>query len=57
MGFGTPPVCANVFVAQSMTGLPMDKIVKPAIPFIGVLILALLMVAFVPGFSVGLLMP
>ena len=55
VGFCTPPVCANVFVAQSMTGLPMDKIVKPAIPFIGVLILALLMVAFVPGFSVGLL--
>ena len=54
VGFCTPPVCANVFVAQSMTGLPMDKIVKPAIPFIGMLILALFAVAFVPGLSVGL---
>ena len=32
----------------------MDKIVKPAIPFIGMLILALFAVAFVPGLSVGL---
>ena len=53
VGFCTPPVCANVFVAQSMTGMPMDKIVKPAVPFIGVLILALLAVAFFPGFTVG----
>ncbi len=55
IGFCTPPVCANVFVAQSMTGLPMDRIVKPAVPFIAVLILALLLVCFVPGLSVGLL--
>ena len=54
LGFCTPPVCANVFVAQSMTGLPMDKIVKPAIPFIAMLIVALFAVAFVPGLSVGL---
>ena len=53
VGFCTPPVCANIFVAQSMTGMPMDKIVKPAIPFIAVLILALLAVAFFPVFTVG----
>ena len=53
VGFCTPPVYANVFVAQSMTGMPMDKIVKPAIPFIAVLILALLAVAFFPVFTVG----
>lgn len=53
IGFCTPPVCANVFVAQSMTGLPMDKIVKPAVPFIGVLILSLLAVAFFPIFTTG----
>ena len=53
VGFCTPPVCANIFVAQSMTGMPMDKIVKPAVPFIAVLILALLAVAFFPVFTVG----
>lgn len=53
IGFCTPPVCANVFVAQSMTGMPMDKIVKPAIPFIAVLILSLLLVAFFPIFTTG----
>lgn len=55
VGFCTPPVCANIFVAQSMTGLPMDKIVKPAIPFIGVLIICLLLVSFFPFLSTGLL--
>ena len=34
IGFCTPPVCANMFVAQSMTGLPLLKIVKKGIPFI-----------------------
>lgn len=53
VGFCTPPVCANIFVAQSMTGMPMDKIVRPAVPFIAVLILALLAVAFFPVFTVG----
>ena len=54
IGFCTPPVCANVFVAQSMTGMSMEKIVKPAIPFIAVLILSLLLVCFIPGLSTGL---
>ena len=53
VGFCTPPVCANIFVAQSMTGMSMDKIVKPAIPFIAVLILALIMVAFFPFLTEG----
>ena len=53
VGFCTPPVCANIFVAQSMTGMPMDKIVRPAVPFIAVLIIALLMVAFFPIFTTG----
>ena len=53
VGFCTPPVCANIFVAQSMTGMSMDKIVKPAIPFIAVLILALIMVASFPFLTEG----
>ena len=55
IGFCTPPVCANIFVAQSMTGLPMDKIVKPAVPFIAVLILSLILVSFFPALSTWLL--
>lgn len=53
VGFCTPPVCANIFVAQSMTGMSMDKIVKPAIPFIAVLILALIIVASCPFLTEG----
>ncbi|MCQ2553438.1 MAG: TRAP transporter large permease [Clostridia bacterium] len=54
IGFCTPPVCANMFVAQSLTGLPLLKIVKKAIPFIIALILCLLLVACFPQISSGI---
>ncbi len=51
VGFVTPPVCMNVFVASNMTGLPMEKIVKPVIPQIVALFIVCLLLAFVPGLS------
>lgn len=51
VGFVTPPVCMNVFVASNMTGLPMEKIVKPVVPQIVALFIVCLLLAFVPGFS------
>lgn len=51
VGFVTPPVCMNVFVASNMTGLPMEKIVKPVIPQIVALFLVCLLLAFIPGLS------
>ena len=45
----------HVLCVQSMTGLPMDKIVKPAVPFIAVLILSLILVSFFPALSTWLL--
>ena len=55
IAFVTPPVAANLFVATSMTGLGMIPIVKRALPFIATLFLAMVIVGFVPGVSMGLL--
>ncbi|MFA6504860.1 MAG: TRAP transporter large permease [Treponemataceae bacterium] len=51
LAFVTPPVCANIFVAQTMTGLSMDKIVKSSIPFVVALSIALLIIMFSPWMS------
>lgn len=51
LAFVTPPVCANVFVAQTMTGLSMDKIVRKATPFVIALCVALLIIMFSPWMS------
>jgi C4-dicarboxylate transporter DctM subunit len=51
IAFITPPVCANIFVAQTMTGLSMDKIVRAALPFLGAMCVALIIVMFSPWMS------
>lgn len=48
IAFVTPPVASNLFVASSMTGIPIDKIIKPMMPFLVGLILALFIVGFFP---------
>ena len=55
IAFVTPPVASNLFVAQSMTGLDVVGISKKALPFIAVLIASMIIVAFVPAVSVGIL--
>lgn len=55
IAFVTPPVAANLFVATSMTGLGMLDIVKKAVPFIIMLFIAMIMVAYIPGISMGVL--
>ena len=55
IGFVTPPVGLNLYVASSMTKLPVLKIAKNAMPFIAAFIVALLLISFVPWFSTALL--
>ena len=55
IAFVTPPVASNLFVAQSMTGLDVVGISKKALPFMAVLIASMIIVAFVPAVSVGIL--
>lgn len=55
IGFITPPVANNIFVASTMTGLPMGRLVKEAMPFIIAMFAALILISFFPGISLGLL--
>jgi C4-dicarboxylate transporter DctM subunit len=54
VGFVTPPVAANLFVASGMTGIPMEKIAKVAFPFIVALIVSLLILTYIPEISLFL---
>lgn len=51
IGFVTPPMGINLFVASSLTGLPVVKIARKALPFIGAFSIALVMITFIPWIS------
>ncbi len=51
IGFVTPPVGVNLFVASSLSDLPLEKIMVKALPFIIVFIIALLLITFIPQIS------
>ena len=51
IGFVTPPMGINLFVASNLTGLPIVQIAKRAIPMIIMFFIALLIIAFVPQLS------
>ncbi len=55
IGFVTPPIGVNLFVASSLTDIPVMQISKHAIPMIGLFMIALLLVTFIPGISLALL--
>lgn len=53
IAFCTPPMASNLFVTTSMTGIPMEKLIKPMLPFMGVLTAALVLIAFFPQIITG----
>jgi C4-dicarboxylate transporter DctM subunit len=55
IGFVTPPVGMNLYVANGMTGISIIEISRKAIPFILSFIIALLIITFVPQISLILI--
>lgn len=55
IGFVTPPVGVNLFVASSLTNVPMMDIAKKALPMIIMFLIALLIITFVPQISLCLI--
>lgn len=55
VGFVTPPIGVNLFVASSLSGVPVMSLSKKALPLIVLFLLALLLITFVPSVSLGLL--
>ncbi|MEG1857676.1 MAG: TRAP transporter large permease [Pseudoflavonifractor sp.] len=51
IGFVTPPMGINLFVASGLTGVPIVKIAKKAVPMIIMFLVALLLITFIPGIS------
>ena len=48
IGHITPPVGLCLFVGMAISGLPMDKLVKPLLPFLAAIVAALLLIAYIP---------
>lgn len=55
IGFVTPPIGVNLFVASSLTDIPVIQIAKKAVPFIVYFLIALLLITFIPSISLALL--
>jgi len=55
IGFVTPPIGVNLFVASALTDVPVMEIARKALPMIGLFLVALLLFTFVPAFSLLLL--
>ena len=51
VGFITPPIGLNLFVASAMSGVPYTTIARNSIAYVAVLILSLFVIAFVPQLS------
>ena len=55
IGFLTPPVGVNLFVGCSIGNISIERLSIAVLPFLGAMILALLVLAFVPQISLILL--
>lgn len=54
IGFCTPPLGVNIFVASQISGVSIEKISKALIPFLVAMMVLLLVVTFIPGISLVL---
>jgi C4-dicarboxylate transporter DctM subunit len=55
IGMITPPVGLNLFVTSGVSGLPVTKVIRAALPWLAVLLVALIIVTYVPWVSLVLL--
>ena len=54
LGLNTPPVGTTQFVGCAIGGISVGEVMKTILPFYSALIAALLLVTYVPVFSLGL---
>lgn len=54
IGFVTPPLGANLFMAAQVGRIPFDDIARRIVPWVVAMVVALLIIAFVPTLSLGL---
>lgn len=54
IGLLTPPVGAVLYIGTAISKLPMEKVVKATLPFYLCMIVALLLITFIPAISLWL---
>lgn len=54
IGFITPPLGLNLFVGASISGIPVEKLSKAIIPFLIAMLIALMLIIFIPQLSMAL---
>ncbi len=54
IGMVTPPVGLNLFVTSGITGMPLTKVVRAALPWLMVLMVFLVMATYIPQISLFL---
>jgi C4-dicarboxylate transporter DctM subunit len=54
IGMVTPPVGVNLFVAAKVGTIPLEQVVKGALPFLAVMIGILALITYIPVLSLGL---
>jgi len=54
MGTMTPPVGSVLFVSCGISKVPIERVVKPLIPYVGALLIVLFLVTYVPAISLTL---
>ncbi|MCB9631050.1 MAG: TRAP transporter large permease [Sandaracinus sp.] len=54
IGYLTPPVGLNLFVASTLFERPLGHVIKSVLPFIALMFVGLMIITYVPALSVGL---
>ena len=54
IGLLTPPVGAVLFIGSGIAKRPMEKVVREMLPFYAFMIIALLLITFIPAISLGI---
>ncbi len=55
LAFLTPPVGTNLYVLSSVAKMPVGKVIEGVIPFIVILVIALILVTYIPAISLFLI--
>ena len=54
IGFVTPPLGANLFMASQVGKVPIESLSKAIMGWIGAMIVALMLITFIPAISLSL---
>ena len=54
LGMVTPPFGVNLFAACTVADIPLERLIKPLLPFVGVVLACLMLITYVPEISLFL---